>query len=110
MYRWLMCVGWSVALAVIVVAGAQGVKPALGDRSAMSGAQSCDRACLDGFVDNYLDALAVNDPSRLSLTQTVKFTEDGQRLNLGDGLWNTATGRGTYKFYRSEERPVGEEC
>ena len=45
---------------------------------------------------------AVNDPSRLSLTQTVKFTEDGQRLNLGDGLWNTATGRGTYKFYMDD--------
>jgi hypothetical protein len=26
----------------------------------------------------------------------VKFTENGQRLTLGDGLWHTATGRGGY--------------
>ena len=63
---------------------------------------NCDRACLDGFVNQYLDALAANDPSRLPVTNSVKFTEDGQRLNLGDGLWNTCTGRGTYKFYMED--------
>jgi hypothetical protein len=68
---------------------------------------SCDRACLDGFVDRYLDALAANDPSRLPVTANVKFTEDGQRLNLGDGLWNTCTGRGSYKFYM-EDPQMGE--
>jgi hypothetical protein len=36
------------------------------------------------------------------VTATVKFTEDGQRLNLGDGLWNTATGKGTYRFYMED--------
>jgi len=70
-------------------------------------ANSCDRACLQGFVDQYLDALAADDPSRLPVTQDVKFTEDGQRLSLGDGLWNTATGRGTYKFYM-EDPDAGE--
>ncbi len=63
---------------------------------------SCDRACLDGFVDRYLQALAANDPTRLPATPDVKFTEDGQRLRLGDGLWNTATGIGTYKFYMED--------
>ncbi len=73
-----------------------------------AGAQAaCDRACLDGFVNQYLDALAANDPSRLPLAQSVKFTEDGQRLDLGDGLWGTATGRGTYKFYM-EDPEAGE--
>ncbi len=70
-------------------------------------ASNCDRACLDGFVDQYLNALAANDPSRLRVTANVKFTEDGQRLNLGDGLWNTCTGRGTYKFYM-EDPQAGE--
>jgi hypothetical protein len=70
-------------------------------------ATNCDRACLQGFVDQYLDALAANDPSRLPVTQDVKFTEDGQQLRLGDGLWNTATGRGTYKFYM-EDPAAGE--
>lgn len=70
-------------------------------------ADACDRACLDGFVDQYLDAVAANDPSKLPVTPSVKFTEDGQRLDLGDGLWNTATGRGTYKFYM-EDVAAGE--
>jgi hypothetical protein len=29
----------------------------------------------------------------------VKFTENGQRLDLGDGLWNTVTGKGNYKLH-----------
>ena len=62
-------------------------------------AAPCDRACLDGFVDQYLTALVANDPSHLPVTKTVKFTENGQKLELGDGLWNTMTGRGTYKLY-----------
>jgi hypothetical protein len=59
----------------------------------------CDRACLNGFVDQYLDAVVARDPSRLPLAKTVKFTENSQRLALGDGLWNTASARGTYKLY-----------
>jgi len=59
----------------------------------------CDRACLNGFVDRYLDAVVAHDPSPLSWAKFVKFTEDGQHLELGDGLWRTATGRGGYKFY-----------
>ncbi len=68
---------------------------------------ACGRACLDGFVNRYLTALAANDPSSLPVTPDVKFTEDGQRLKLGDGLWNTATGIGTYKFYM-EDVAAGE--
>jgi hypothetical protein len=63
---------------------------------------SCDDACLNGFVDRYLDALVAHDPSRLPLTKTVQFTEDGQRLELGDGFWRTASARGTYKFYMDD--------
>ncbi|MGA2511394.1 MAG: hypothetical protein ABSG27_14325, partial [Candidatus Acidiferrales bacterium] len=102
MYRKVVCIGGTAALALIAVVGALRVAPALGDHSNVSAKKSCDRACLDGFVDSYLDALAVGDPSRLPVTATVKFTEDGQRLNLGDSLWNTATGRGTYKFYMDD--------
>ena len=102
MYRRVLCIGGSAALALIAVVGALRVAPALGDHSNVSARKSCDRACLDGFVDSYLDALAAGDPSRLPLTRTVQFTEDGQRLNLGDGLWNTATGRGAYRFYMDD--------
>lgn len=102
MYRRLVFVAGSAALAVIAVVGSLRVAQAFGDHSSASARQSCNRTCLDEFVDRYLDALAADDPSRLPVIATVKFTEDGQRLNLGDGLWNTCTGKGTYKFYMED--------
>ena len=38
----------------------------------------------------YLEALTARDPSRLPLTDTVRFTENTQSLELGQGLWKTA--------------------
>jgi hypothetical protein len=61
--------------------------------------KTCDRECLNGFVDRYLDAVVAHDPSRLPVTKFVKVTENGQKLALGDGFWRSATARGTYKFY-----------
>jgi len=62
-------------------------------------AASCARACLEGFVDRYLDALLAHDPHRLPLAAGVKFTENGQRLALGDGLWGTIDAREGYSLY-----------
>jgi hypothetical protein len=58
----------------------------------------CDRECLAGLVDRYLDALVAREPSRLPLAPAVRFTENGQRLELGDGLWHTVTGKGVYRL------------
>jgi hypothetical protein len=63
-----------------------------------AGTGSCDRACLQGFVDQYLDAWVARDPKRLPLAPNVKFTENGQRLEVGDGSWNVATGKGKYRL------------
>lgn len=62
----------------------------------------CDRACLNGFVDEYLAALVAHDPGHLPLAREVKFTENGQELKLGEGLWGTASGIGTYKIYADD--------
>lgn len=59
----------------------------------------CDRACLEGLVNQYMDALVAHDPSKLSVARGVRNTENGQRLELGDGLWNTATGKGSYRLF-----------
>lgn len=56
----------------------------------------CDRTCLERTLDGYVDALVARQPARLTLAPSVKFTENGQRLELGDGLWRTVTGRGRY--------------
>jgi hypothetical protein len=59
-------------------------------------AQECDRGCLESTLDRYVDALVARDPSKLAVDRSVVFTENGQRLELGDGLWHTVTGRGGY--------------
>ncbi len=59
----------------------------------------CDRACLENFVDRYLDAVVAHDPSKAPFAKGAKFTENGQKLDLGDGLWRTMTGKGTYRVF-----------
>jgi hypothetical protein len=54
----------------------------------------CDRACLYGFVDQYLAALVAKDPARVPWAKTVKFTENNVVLQIGDGLWGTISGQG----------------
>ena len=61
--------------------------------------QTCDRVCLHGLMDEYLAALVAHDPSRLRTTPGAKFTENTNRMALGDGLWHTIDGLGTFKLY-----------
>jgi hypothetical protein len=63
-------------------------------------APPCNRACLDGFIDRYLDAMQAHDPSLELFARDVRFTENGIRLPFGnEGLWHDMSGHGTYKFY-----------
>lgn len=63
-----------------------------------AGSKNCGHACLQGFVDSYLDALAKHDPSTLPVAPSVKFTENGKELKLGEGFWKTA-GASSYRLY-----------
>lgn len=85
----------SMALGVLV---AGWLLPASRD-VAVAASASCDRSCLEGFVDRYLDAMLAHDPGRLPFGHEVKFTENGQKLQLGDGLWRSITGKGTYRMF-----------
>jgi hypothetical protein len=61
---------------------------------------ACDRACLEGFVDKYLDAMDSDRVDPALFARDLKFTENGAQLPLGgDGLWLRMSGKGTYKFY-----------
>lgn len=60
---------------------------------------TCDRACLEGYVDRYLDAMVAHDSSKIPFARDYKFTENGQRLIPPDGLWNTMTAKGTYRLF-----------
>ena len=64
----------------------------------------CDRACLEGFVNLYLDALVAKDPSRLPLAANARYTENGIELELGDGMWGPVIELGDYKFYFADPR------
>jgi hypothetical protein len=66
---------------------------------AQNSSASCDRACLEGLVDTYLDAVIAHDPKQLPLARDVKFTENGVRLEVGDAHWKTVTGKGTYRLF-----------
>ena len=91
--------GTVAALAVAVVIGYFGA-----GRTAAQGAPKrvpidCNRACLEGLIDQYLAAVLAHDPKRLPLSADVKYTENDQVLDVGDGFWNTATALGNYKHY-----------
>jgi len=61
---------------------------------------SCDRACLEGYVDQYMDAMLKHEVSKTLFAPKVRFTENGVQLPFGnEGLWASMVGKGTYKFY-----------
>jgi len=62
----------------------------------------CDRACLNGFLDQLIAAMVAHDSSTLPLARDVKYTENGQVLRIGDGFWGTASGPPTYKIYADD--------
>jgi hypothetical protein len=61
---------------------------------------ACDRACLEKYVDKYLDAMIAHKAGPELFAKHCKFTENGIQLPLGEeGLWFSMSGKGTYKFY-----------
>ena len=62
--------------------------------------QKCQRACLEGFVARYLQAMADGKVDPALFSPTVRFTENGIEMPLGnEGLWATTSGVGNYKLY-----------
>lgn len=58
------------------------------------------------LVDTYLEALVRHEPGGLPLAPDFRATENGQPLNLGDGLWASARGiqfRRTYVDASSQQ-------
>jgi hypothetical protein len=53
--------------------------------------RACDEACLVRISDQLLAAMAASDPKKAPLADTLRYTENDQRLELYDGLWGTLT-------------------
>ena len=86
---------WTIVVGIILLA----VTATSHVRAQRGGAGACDRACLEGFVDRYLDALIAHDPKLLPLARDVEFTENGVRLEVGDSQWKTVIGKGKYRIF-----------
>ena len=76
--------------------------------AALQAAQTCDRQCLVGLMQDYLAALVAHDPSAVPLDKEVKFTENTAHIPVGDGLWVTATG-GPSEFQIYAADPVTQQ-
>ena len=60
----------------------------------------CDRDCLKDIADTYIAALVADDPDAAPFADDVKFTENTEVLEIGEGLWQTATAASdTFRIY-----------
>jgi hypothetical protein len=71
---------------------------AVGTAGANAAEPVCNRECLAGVMSSYLQALVSHDPAKMPAARNIKYTENGVRLNLGDGLWQTASAMPTYRL------------
>src|SRR5688572_17255457 len=71
---------------------------ALSASGAEAAEDACNRECLAGVMSAYLQALVKHDAASLPVTRNVKYSENGVRITLGDGLWQTASAMPTYRL------------
>jgi hypothetical protein len=57
---------------------------------------SHSREDLYAVLDRFMAALLARDPGRVDWAADVGFTENNVALTIGDGIWQTITGRGDY--------------
>jgi len=88
-----------LAIAMVCAFAISGHATATSAKQAASVEQSCDYSCLTGMMDRYLKALVAHDPEQIPVAEHVRFTENTISLKLGDALWGTISGMGTYKLY-----------
>lgn len=60
--------------------------------SYLTAAKKCDQDCLIDLMNRYLAALAKHDPSGVPLAANVQFVENTEKIPVGKGLWETASG------------------
>ncbi len=69
---------------------------------APAGSSPCDRFCLYGFADQLFAALAMHNPYGVAMAPGIKYTENGQLVKPGEGMWKTFARRGTYRVYLAD--------
>ncbi len=56
--------------------------------------ENCDRTCLNGLLDQYLNAVMQNNPAAVSLAPGYRQTENAVVRRPGQGIWQTAKALG----------------
>jgi len=62
-------------------------------------APTCDRACLEGLINQFMAAMVAHDASALSLNDSFAYIENNQSLQPGTGSWQTLQSFGSYRHY-----------
>jgi hypothetical protein len=91
--------GTLLALSLAAAAAIVGYSPSRLSASTGPIPLNCDRACLEGVMNQYLAAVVKHDPKVLPLSEDVMYTENSQVIKVGDGFWKTAEGVGNYKHF-----------
>src|SRR5687767_1156304 len=71
--------------------------------------KDCDRACLVGIIDGYMNAIFKRDPKAVPpLAKDVRATENTGQIDVGEGvLWRSRTEPTSFKVYVAD--PVNGE-
>jgi hypothetical protein len=62
--------------------------------TAARAAEACDRDCLIGVADRYMDAMAAQKPEGLPWADKVHYSENSVPMAIGDGLWGAISAHG----------------
>jgi hypothetical protein len=74
----------------------------------LAAANDCDRACLRGTLDQYLNAVVKHDPGAAPLFVGFRQTENAVVVRLGTGVWKSVTALG--KVQRRYLDPVNGQA
>jgi len=66
-----------------------GGPPGMMGAAAVDRSEDCNRQCLLGFADRYLQALEKDDLSLLEVTNDIRVSENSHHISLGDNSWKT---------------------
>jgi hypothetical protein len=62
----------------------------------------CNRDCLYRLIDKYFHAMASRCACNIAMARDVKYTENGQVVKPGEGIWKTFARRGAYRVYLAD--------
>src|SRR5262249_453854 len=91
--------GALLASSLVAAVAFAGYSPARLNASTGPIPPTCDRACLENVMNQYLGAVVKHDPKAAPLSGDVMYTDHSQAMKVGDGFWKTAEGVGNYKHY-----------